>query len=185
MLDTTKTAPVVTPRPGQTLRLWALEARPAWYPVHRVGLEHAAPCTPRDCCYDLTRERRGVPTWEGYLLCCVARQAHQVCVIRLPRWLYEASTDLQCCPDFRGWEWLYSRGPGRSSVAIACNDGEWTSFLPVEFVAGRSHWPHVLAWWVLPEQAPDYRLSVYVDLVPRVAPSAEAKELPLLRGDGT
>jgi hypothetical protein len=184
MLGTIKPAPVVLPRPGETLRLWAMERRVAWYQVHCVGLEHAAPCTPRDCCWCLDQSRRGRPHWEGYLLACLAERPSQVCVVRFLSAIYDRSADLQSVPDCREGDWVYWRRPGPGAAALTIRQEGWHLAWPDGPPVARSHWPHVLAWWELPEHVPDYRLSVYVDLVPRVSPSAEAEALPLLRGDG-
>jgi hypothetical protein len=184
MSATTRIVPVVMPRSGETLRLWAMEARVAWYRVHPVGLEHAAPCTPRDCCYCRTEHAHLRPRWDGYLLACLAGRPRQVCVVRLPGHLYDRSTDLHRVPDCRDGEWTYWRRPGPGAAALTVRHEGWQLGWPQELPEARSHWPHCLDWWVLPEGDPDYRLGVYVDLVPRVAPAEDAEVLALSRGDG-
>lgn len=175
MWDLSKESPVFQPRPGETLRCWACEAKVGWYFVHHIGRLHSAPCTGVACCF-CERDGRSFRTgWEGYLACVLAERPQARVVLRLPGYLWNNSADLQQPLDFTDGEWVYWRRPGPGAAQLSIQWDTASLGWPGEIPEGFNHWLSCLAWWILPDQAPDYRLRVYSEITPRVAPLANAE----------
>jgi hypothetical protein len=86
-----------------------------------------------------------------------------------------------CCPALQNeeldlcWQcWRYSRWEGRGLPRLCLMTTEPDSIEVVPGPLRPDHWQHLMSFWSLPENVPDYRQRVYFEVLPRRRPEVNS-----------